>query len=149
MTEAERVLLDSSILLYAYNPDEKEKYHVSKGLLEQGFFNNRRYYLSLQNLGEFFRVATEKMRPRVSTVIAQQIVKDFLVHPSFVKVSVTSTALELGMEISAHNKLHFWDALIAATMKENNIFKIYTENTKDFSKIPWLTTINPFGKSKR
>lgn len=40
--------------------------------------------------------------------------------------------------------IHFWDALIAATMQENSIDTIYTENTKDFAKVPWLKAINPF-----
>ncbi len=33
--------------------------------------------------------------------------------------------------------------LIAATMRENNIFSIYTEDD-DFESISWLTVINPF-----
>jgi predicted nucleic acid-binding protein len=40
-------------------------------------------------------------------------------------------------------EVHYWDALIAATMRENNIFCIYTENG-DFKSIPWLKVINPF-----
>jgi len=40
-------------------------------------------------------------------------------------------------------KVHFWDALIAATMIENNVFTIFTENTKDFKKIKGITAINP------
>ncbi len=38
--------------------------------------------------------------------------------------------------------MSFWDSLLAATMKENNIFNIYTENIKDF-KVPWINAINP------
>jgi len=35
-------------------------------------------------------------------------------------------------------------ALLAATMKESGISKIYTKNTRDFDKVPWLEVINPF-----
>jgi predicted nucleic acid-binding protein len=40
--------------------------------------------------------------------------------------------------------LHFWDALLAATMNENGISTIYTEDCH-FEKVPGLTVINPFG----
>jgi predicted nucleic acid-binding protein len=40
--------------------------------------------------------------------------------------------------------MHLWDAAIAATMKENDIFEIVTENVKDFKKIPQLKVSNPF-----
>ena len=46
-------------------------------------------------------------------------------------------------EINITYEAHYWDALIAATMRENNIFSIYTEDD-DFESIPWLTVINPF-----
>ena len=45
-------------------------------------------------------------------------------------------------EAVAKRFIHYWDALIAATMKENKIFCIYTENG-DFKSIPWLKVINP------
>ena len=41
-------------------------------------------------------------------------------------------------------KIHFWDALLAATMEENSIETIITENEKDFKKIKWIKAINPF-----
>jgi predicted nucleic acid-binding protein len=34
-------------------------------------------------------------------------------------------------------------ALIAATMQENNLKTIYTENIADFKKVPWLNVVNP------
>ena len=40
--------------------------------------------------------------------------------------------------------INCWDAFIAATMIENKIFNIYTENTKDFSKIDGIKARNPF-----
>ena len=40
--------------------------------------------------------------------------------------------------------INYWDAFIAATMIENKIFNIYTENTKDFLKIDGIKARNPF-----
>lgn len=47
------------------------------------------------------------------------------------------------IDVNRTYKVHYWNALIAATMSENNTFCIYTENG-DFYSIPWLTVINPF-----
>jgi len=38
--------------------------------------------------------------------------------------------------------INYWDAVLAATMKEHGIFSIYTED-QHFSKIPWLVAMNP------
>ncbi len=45
------------------------------------------------------------------------------------------------LEEAVTNAMRRW--VIAATMRENNIFSIYTEDD-DFESIPWLTVINPF-----
>jgi len=41
------------------------------------------------------------------------------------------------------SKVSIWDSLIAETALENGIVKIYTENLKDFKKIPGLKVVNP------
>jgi predicted nucleic acid-binding protein len=46
------------------------------------------------------------------------------------------------------NLENFWDALIVATMEENSIDTIITENEKDFKKVKWIKTINPFKKAE-
>ena len=45
--------------------------------------------------------------------------------------------------IRHRSSLHFWDALLVATMKQNNINTMYSEDSH-FDKIPWITVINPF-----
>jgi predicted nucleic acid-binding protein len=45
--------------------------------------------------------------------------------------------------IHKHN-IHLWDAVIAATMKENDLIEIVTENKKDFDKIPNIKVSVPF-----
>ena len=49
------------------------------------------------------------------------------------------------VSIAKEYKIHFFDALLVATMQENGIEEIITENTEDFRKIQWLKVKNPFG----
>lgn len=39
--------------------------------------------------------------------------------------------------------LHYWDALLAATMRESRVYKIYTENEEHFNEIPEIQAVNP------
>lgn len=57
----------------------------------------------------------------------------------------TKGTLKKAMDISIKKNIEYWDALIAATMIENNISHIYTENIKDF-RIEGITAVNPFEK---
>jgi predicted nucleic acid-binding protein len=50
----------------------------------------------------------------------------------------------LTSKISKQHKIHFFDSLLAATMQENGISKILTENVKDFNKIAGIEAENPF-----
>jgi predicted nucleic acid-binding protein len=52
------------------------------------------------------------------------------------------------ISLSLETKVHFFDALLAQTMLDNNVHLIYTENTKDFNKIPGIKAINPFTDKK-
>jgi len=37
----------------------------------------------------------------------------------------------------------FWDVLIAVTMRDSGVTRLYTENETDFRKIPWVEVLNP------
>jgi len=46
-------------------------------------------------------------------------------------------------EIRDEYRLHFWDALLAATMEENSVRTIITEDAH-FQSVPWISLQNPF-----
>ena len=61
----------------------------------------------------------------------------------FKKINYSAETIPLALDIVQQFKMPFWDALLAATMRDNGIFNIYTENAKDF-KMPWINAVNPF-----
>ena len=61
----------------------------------------------------------------------------------FLKLEPKKETISKAMGISIKNNMNYWDSLIIATMIENEIFNIYTENAKDF-KIDEVKIINPF-----
>jgi predicted nucleic acid-binding protein len=60
------------------------------------------------------------------------------------KINYNENIIKKAINVTIEFKAKFWDAVIAETMKENEIVKIYTENEDDFKKIPGIKVINPF-----
>jgi predicted nucleic acid-binding protein len=133
-------LLDSNILIYAYDTSEGEKHELARKLLEDCFMGQP-FAVSLQNLTEFFNTITKKIERPISSSEAEDVIKIILEFKNFRKLIPTDQTLRRAMRLGKLG--HFWDAMIAATMIENGITHIYTENAKDF-QIPGITAINPF-----
>lgn len=133
-------LVDSNILIYAYDIDEAVKQEKAKEFIKNNLIGEN-FVLSTQILAEFYLNVTEKIQKPIPAWQAREIILNFSIAVKVINYSA-ETILKAS-EIMAMHKIHFWDALIAATMKENQIETIFTENTKDFKKIPEITAINP------
>jgi len=139
MTE-DSALIDSNLLVYAIDIEEKEKHEKAIEFLEKTKFK-KNLCISTQNLAEFHYIATNKIPKPISYDISREIIKQL--NNAFSIVSYNEKTLIQSIQHEKNYKIHFWDALIAATMEENEIRIIYTENVKDFKKIPWIRAINP------
>ena len=140
MTDNEIGLIDSNILVYAHDVDNKTKYSKAKSFVAHKYIT-KTAIVSAQNLAEFYRAITEKISKKVNKEMAKQAVRDCT--NILQVVSYDHKILLEAIDIAQIYDVPFWDALIAATMQENQIDVIYTENGKDFKKIPWLKVINP------
>ena len=141
MTESELFLLDTNVLIYAYDKDEIEKSKKAEEMLAKCFLGEINFAISNQNLAEFVYATTRKSK--LSFEQAMVNAKDIFNSKTFKKIDYTSETVISAIEIANEFKTSFWDSLLAATMRENGIFNIYTENAKDF-KIPWIKAVNPF-----
>ncbi len=141
----ENFLVDSNILVYVHDLSSKEKQTAAAR-----FFNanagNPRFFLSIQNLAEFFFGITKRMGKSLFALEASECVDDFSKAATIIQYSPQTIVSAAGMV--KNRQTHFWDALLAATMLENNIHLIYTENTDDFKKIPGIKAINPLKQKK-
>lgn len=136
-----KVLIDTTVLVYAFDNSDREKQEKAKKILVE-LEANGTGVLSIQNIVEFARTLTEKARPQQdpNTVRSYIIQLKKLFEIKYYNEGTVAEALH----ISASCGIHFFDALIAATMEENYIYDIATENEKDFKKITSLKVINPF-----
>lgn len=136
------ILIDTNILVYAYSLFEDVRHEKSKEIVERAWEEGA--VVSLQNLCEFFVVITRKVERPVSIRQAREIVEDILFSKEWIIIDRTEETLIKAMKLTQENKIHFWDALIAASMKEYGITEIITENDKDFSLIKGIKPVNPF-----
>ncbi|MBI2632514.1 PIN domain-containing protein [Candidatus Pacearchaeota archaeon] len=140
MQDNKLFFLDTNILIYYYDKNENIKKIKAESLINQCWNRKIKLVISNQVLSEFVSVALHKLKLSVDEVYF--VVKDIISFTGFIKIFYYDKSILSALEISKDFNLSFWDALIAATMKENNILNIYTENVKDF-KIPWINTVNP------
>ena len=141
MTEdSDLFLVDTNILVYSYDKDEPSKRSRAEELLSKCFSGESSLAISVQSLAEFVSVTTRKSK--LSFVQATINVSDIMETQHFKKICYKAETIISAIGISKEYQTPFWDALLAATVRENNIFHIYTENISDF-KIPWIKAVNP------
>jgi predicted nucleic acid-binding protein len=139
---AENRLLDTNVLVYAYDVSEKRRCEIAKALVDV-VWDSGGGVVTFQNLSEFFFAVTRKVQKPVPIVDAKTIVSDISRSSRWMVIDRNAGTLMKAMDIG-NNRAPFWDALIAACMLEHGIEVIVTENEKDFKNIPGITVMNPF-----
>ena len=125
-------LVDTNILVYAYDVTDQQKHKRAKQLLEKCWKKEVVYAISSQNLAEFFIIITKKVPHPLPLEEAEQIIKDICAFSSWKVLQYSEQTLLKAIKLHKEKKKHFWDALIAATMLDAGITHIYTENESDF-----------------
>mgnify|MGYP001595737690 CR=1 FL=1 len=139
-TEKLPALIDTNVLVYAYAEDSPKRPKAAE-ILGSCFAGKTKLALSLQNIGEFCDVALKKYKMDLATV--QKITWQLLGYAGFIKVSYTESVLRNALQLVNIHKVGFWDAVLVATMKENAIETVYTEDA-GFSKVEGIKVVNPF-----
>jgi predicted nucleic acid-binding protein len=137
-------LIDSCVLVYAYDKTDPGKHRTAKELVLQ-CVENSESVVSIQNLAEFSRIMAEKSKEKVPHHQVMGYVERICAN--YQVISYGPSTIGSALLLCASYKIHFFDALIAATMQENGIREIITENEKDFAGLPFIRAINPFKKT--
>lgn len=134
-------LIDTNILVYAYDSSEGKKHEVANELLKK-IWQEGGGVVCLQNLMEFFVVITRKVKTPVT--ISQAKIEDFLSSENWLVIDRDDDTFLSAIDLVANHEVPFWDSMIASCMKENEITQIVTENKKDFEKAPDIKVSSPF-----
>lgn len=138
-----KILLDTNILVYAYDPGDLQRQTQATTILTEMRLRGSGV-LSAQSLAEFFSVATRPKRgdpPRLTPSEALKQVQ--LLTTAFEVYDLTRfTILEAGRGVRDH-KLSYYDAQIWATAHLNQIPVIFSEDFQNGQMLEGVRFINP------
>lgn len=135
---AERVTLDSNVLVYAVDRDAGERHEQAVEIVDRCV--DLSCALSLQVLGEFYFVATRKGRMPHHEAAAQ--VADWqILFPTLVP---TPRTIGRALDAVSGFGLPFWDAMLWAVCAENGITLLYSEDFQHERVYGTVRARNPF-----
>jgi predicted nucleic acid-binding protein len=141
-TASLREIVDTNILIYAYDPSDATKQKRSMAIIEGLVFEGR-FAVTAQVLNEFYSRATRPGKlpalthERAVSVI-QRVVRTATVLP------LTTSETLLALDAVGRYGISFWDALIWGTAKAHGISTIHTEDVPGAPEIDGVRYHNPF-----
>ncbi len=136
-------LIDTNILVYAFDADSGRKHSRAKELIGRSWSGMARYTVSTQNLSEFSVVVREKVAHPLPAEDVRQFLSLVMRSRDWQVLGYGAATIIRAHEIRDEYTLHFWDALLAATMEEHGVHTLITED-KHFRHVPWISVQDPF-----
>ena len=141
---AGEMLIDTNVVVYAYDPTHPRKQHTARQVLRQ-LVHAGRGRLSTQVLGEFFRVVTSRLATPLSPADAHAQLTDL--SQTWPVLPVTPfIVLEAARGVRDHG-LAFWDAQLWATARLNQIDSVLSEDFHDGRTLDGVRFRDPFAAS--
>ncbi len=135
------ILLDTNVLVYAYDAGEPDKQERAEQLLRE-LQPTRLAALSAQVLAEFFRVVTTRLQPPIHPADALELLSSLA--QSFTTWSIDEiVVLEAARGVRDHQML-YWDAQVWATARMRGARFVVSEDFSDRRALEGITFANPF-----
>lgn len=136
-------LIDTNILVYLFDAGTPEKRRISKDLVTACWRSEECYSVSVQNLAEFSVVVTEKVENPMPIEDVKRFITGIQNFDGWNVVSYGNKTILSAHDIRNRHHIHFWDALLVATMIEYGIDTIITEDAH-LRRVPGITAVNPY-----
>ncbi|MEH2165661.1 MAG: PIN domain-containing protein [Nostoc sp.] len=136
-----RILLDTNILVYIYDPLDTTKQERAIAITDQ-LIRSGKAVISTQVLGEFFMATTRTRRLLLTPAEALVRMRNYLAACHVVDIT-RLISLEAIRGVETHH-FGFWDAQIWATARLNQIEEVYTEDFASGATVEGVRFTNPF-----
>jgi predicted nucleic acid-binding protein len=136
---ADKVFVDTNILVYAHDAAAGEKHSRAKALVSQ-IWNDRCGVLSTQVLQEFYVNIRKKAAAPVGTAEAKQWLTDYL---NWEIVINDGNAVVEAIDLEERYQVSFWDALILHSANSAGASVIYSEDLNHGQQYADLVVRNP------
>jgi predicted nucleic acid-binding protein len=141
---AGRCLVDTNVLVYAYDRSNPAKQKRAFEVLDRLALSTRGV-LSAQVLSEFFVVVTRKIPNPLSVADAVRSVENYL--RAWHVLAITPPLIYEALRGTEQSRMSYWDALIWATAKLNQISIILSEDFQDGRLLEGVQFVNPFARA--
>jgi|SRR6185295_1346238 len=136
-----RALVDTNLLIYAYDRSEPRKRQICQALLRELALQNA-LVLSVQILNEFGSVALRKrdrigLTPTEIGELIEEIASLGEVLP------LTPRTARMALSVVERHQLHFWDALLWAVASINEVPRILSEDFQHGQILEGVEFFNP------
>jgi predicted nucleic acid-binding protein len=138
------VFFDTNVIVYAFDETEPEKREIASKLLYEIFKGDEKGAVSNQVLLELFLVLTGKIKKMFTKEMASNVVEYFILSENWEKIDYSHKTIQNALNLVEKHNVSMLDAVLISTALENNITTIFTEDEKEFSKVPGLKVVNPF-----
>jgi predicted nucleic acid-binding protein len=139
---ADRIMVDTNILLYAYDRGEPSKQPQALIVLDHLAVNGLGV-LTSQVLAEFFVNATRRLKPPLTTEEAYGRIQNYLLSWEILDIT-GPIVLEAARGVRTY-QMAYWDAQIWASAKMNQIQVVFSEDFSERVIIEGISFVNPFG----
>lgn len=139
---ADRILVDTNILLYAYDRGESAKQPLSLAIIDRLVAHDLGA-LTPQVLGEFFVNATKKLQPPLTVEEAHGRIQNYLLSWEILDIT-GAVVLEAVRGVRTY-QMSYWDAQIWASARMNQIPVVLSEDFGEGTTIEGVHFVNPFG----
>ncbi|MCX7925731.1 MAG: PIN domain-containing protein [Fimbriimonadales bacterium] len=135
-------MVDTNVLVYAYDTREPQKQSVAIALIEK-LARESRLAISVQSLNEFYSVVTS---PRKLIQMPHERAESIITTLCEVAIVLSLTPEVVARALQGVRRFHlaFWDALIWAVAKDNNVSIVYSEDFNSGATLDGVTFLNPF-----
>lgn len=137
----DKVLVDTNVLVYAYDRAEPQKQQQAIALLDQ-LVQHDVGALTTQILAEFFVTVTRKLAAPLSPADAYTRIEHFLLAWTVYETSGL-IVLEAARGVRDH-QLSYWDAQIWATARLYQLPVVLSEDFSSGSSLEGVRFVNPF-----
>ena len=136
-----RVLLDTNVLVYAYDRSESVKQAQSLSV-QQELAGRRAGAISVQVLIEFYNAVTRRIAAPLTAALAYERIQNLAVTWPVLDLTPL-IAIEAARGATQH-QMRIWDAQIWATARLNQIPVVLSEDFADGAIIEGVRMVNPF-----
>ncbi|MBN2547725.1 MAG: PIN domain-containing protein [Anaerolineales bacterium] len=140
------ILIDTNLLVYLYDNNAPDKQEQARQVLDRLDWR-KTGCLSVQNLAEFLRVSTQKLKPPLTASQALEQVNLFIrMWPVF---DLTPLVVLEAARGARDYSLSYFDAQIWASARLNQVPVIFSEDFSPGQTLEGVRFVNPFAPDFR